>query len=60
MDFPNELITADELSRYLRTSRSTIKRMMRLKLLSGYRVGSRGVRFDPRQVLEAIAIGKDN
>ena len=60
MDFPNELVTADELTRYLKTSRSTIKRMMKLKLLPGYLVGTRGVRFDRRQVLEALAIGKDD
>ena len=59
MDFPNELMTADELQRYLKISRSTVRRMMKLGL-PAYRVGTRSLRFNRERVLEAITIGKDD
>ena len=58
MEFPNELLTKDELERHLRISRTTVERLLADKRIPAYRTGRRTLRFDLRDVMSALAIGK--
>jgi excisionase family DNA binding protein len=58
MEFPNTLLTRTELERHLRISRTTVKRMLAEKKLPGYIVGRRNLRFDLREVMAALSVGK--
>ena len=58
MDLSNELLTREELERYLRISRSSTARMLADQKLPAYVVGRRSLRFRLSEVMAALSVGK--
>lgn len=59
MELSNELLTREELERYLRISRSSTARMLADQKIPHYVVGRRSLRFKRDEVMAALAVGKD-
>ncbi len=58
MEIPSELVTKQELEQYLRVSRTSVERLLEDRTIRAYRAGRRNLRFNLRDVMNAIAIGK--